>query len=80
MKARRQIGAWHVAWMRGAFRGGRARPRNPVDQPANPKPDGATRGAGARTAANVALRAGAGQIQGPGLPLFAAGGMVPQSV
>jgi len=45
MKARRQIGARHVAWMRGAYRGGRARPRNPEDQPANPEPDGATRAA-----------------------------------
>ena len=48
MKARRQIGARHVAWMRGAYRGGQARPRNPEDQPANPEPDGATRAARAR--------------------------------
>ena len=49
MKARRQIGARHVAWMRGAFRGGTARPNQRVGQPANPQPDGATRGAGALT-------------------------------
>ena len=48
MKARRQIGARHVAWMRGAFRGGQARPKNPVAQPANPEPDGATRATRAR--------------------------------
>jgi hypothetical protein len=33
--------------MRGA-RGGQARRRKPVDQPANPEPDGATRGTRAR--------------------------------
>jgi hypothetical protein len=65
--------------MRGAFRGGQARRNNPVDQPAKPKADGATRAARARTLPNVALDASALQIQGPGFPLFAAGGMVPQS-
>ena len=35
--------------MRGAFRGGQARPRNPVDQPANLEPDGATQATRART-------------------------------
>ena len=49
MKARRQIGARHVAWMRGAFLDGRARPNQQVGQPANPEADGATRGAGALT-------------------------------
>ena len=49
MKARRQIGARHVAWMRGAFLDGRARPNQQVGQPANPAADGATRGAGALT-------------------------------
>ena len=50
MKARRrrQIGARHVAWMRGAFRGGQARPRNSAVQPANQEPDDATRSARAR--------------------------------
>jgi hypothetical protein len=47
-RQRRQVGARHVAWMRGAFRGGQARPRNSVAQPANPEPDGATRAARAR--------------------------------
>jgi hypothetical protein len=36
------------AWMRGAFRGCQARRRKPLEQPANPEPDGATRGAWAR--------------------------------
>jgi hypothetical protein len=58
MKARRQIGARHVAWMRGAFRGGQARPRNPVDQPANPEPDGATRATRARTGSAPCMAAG----------------------
>jgi hypothetical protein len=49
MKARRQIGARHVAWMRGAYLGGRGRPNHRVGQPANPEPDGATRGTGAQT-------------------------------
>ena len=55
MKARRrrQIGARHVAWMRGAFRGSTARPRNSVPQPANPEPDGATRAARARNSGVV---------------------------
>ena len=48
MKARRQIGARHVAWMRGAFRGKTARPRNQVAQLTNPEPDGATRATRAR--------------------------------
>ncbi len=78
--SKRQIGARHVAWMRGAFRGGRARSGNPVGQPANPEPDGATRAARARTGPNVASNSGAVRIQGPGFLLFAAGGMVPQSV
>ena len=51
MKARRQIGARHIAWVRGAFRGGQARLRQPVDQPANAEPDGATRDTRARRAA-----------------------------
>ena len=49
MKARRQIGARHVAWMRGAFLDGRACPNQQVGQPTNPEADGATRGAGALT-------------------------------
>jgi hypothetical protein len=32
----------------GAFGGRTARPRNSVAQPANPEPDGATQGSGAR--------------------------------
>ena len=51
MNARRQIGARHVAGVRGAFRGGQARLRRRVDQPANPEPAGATRGTQARMAA-----------------------------
>jgi hypothetical protein len=58
MKARRQIGARHIARMRGAFRGGQARPRNPVDQPANPEPDGATRATRARTGSAPCMAAG----------------------
>lgn len=60
MKARRrrQIGARHVARMRGAFRGGQARPKNPVDQPANPEPDGATRATWARTGSARCTAAG----------------------
>ena len=48
MKARRQIGARHIAWVRGAFRGGWARPGRRVGQPANPEADGATRATWAR--------------------------------
>jgi hypothetical protein len=51
MKAKRQVGGRYVAWVRGAFRGGQARLRQPVDQPANPEPDGATRGTRASTVA-----------------------------
>ena len=84
MKARRrrQIGARHVAWMRGAFRGGQARPKNSVAQPANPEPDGATRAARARTSgAPCAIRGFAtpGRFQGPDLEAAAAGRMAAQS-
>jgi hypothetical protein len=48
MKARRQIGARHIAWVRGAFRGGWARPRRQVAPVANPEADGATRATWAR--------------------------------
>ena len=58
MKARRQIGARHVAWMRGAFRGGQARPRNPVEQPANLEPEDATQGTRARTGSAPCMAAG----------------------
>ena len=74
MKDQRQIGARHIARMRGAFRGGRVRLRLSVGHPANPEPDDATRGAGARTGPNVAADPSLEQIQGPGFPLFAAGG------
>jgi hypothetical protein len=43
VKAKRQIGGRYLARSRGAFRGGQARLRQPVDQPANPEADGATR-------------------------------------
>jgi hypothetical protein len=49
VKARRQIGARHVAWVRGAFRGGRLRLGQRVGQPANLGADGLTRGTGALT-------------------------------
>ena len=58
MKGQRQIGARHIAWMRGAFRGGQARPRSLVDQPANPEPAGATRGTQARTGGVPGMAAG----------------------
>ena len=58
MKARRQIGARHIARMRGAFRGGQARPTNAVVQPANPEPDGATRATRARTGSATCVAAG----------------------
>jgi hypothetical protein len=71
MKARRQIGARHVAWMRGAYGGGQARPRNPEDQPANPEPDGATRATRARNGG--VPRVAAGHFQGPDFRGGAAG-------
>ena len=43
MKARRQVGARHIARARGAFRGGDVRPSRKVVPMANPDPDGATR-------------------------------------
>ena len=49
MKARRQIGARHVAWVRGAFRVGRLRMGQRVGEPANLVADGLTRGTGAQT-------------------------------
>ena len=63
MKARRrrQIGARHVAWMRGAFRGGEARRKNSVVQTANPEPDGATRAARARNSGVQCARSLASQ-------------------
>jgi hypothetical protein len=45
---RRQIGGRFLARERGAFCGGQARLRRRVGLPANPEPDGATRGTGAR--------------------------------
>jgi hypothetical protein len=44
--------------MRGAFRGGQARPSQPVDQPANPEPDGATQATRARTGGGPRMAAG----------------------
>lgn len=41
-RQRRQIGARHIARMRGAFRGDTARPANTVVKPADQEPDGAT--------------------------------------
>ena len=54
MKAKRQIGGRYLARERGAFRGGQARLRQPVDQPANPEADGATRATWARKGGLVA--------------------------
>ena len=53
MKARRQIGARHIAWVRGAFRGGWACPRRQVAPVANPEADGATRATRTRTGGHV---------------------------
>ena len=44
--------------MRGAYRGGQARPRNPEDQPANLEPDGATRATRARNGGVPRVAAG----------------------
>ena len=49
MKARRQIGARHVAWMRGAYGGGQVRPKVGAGPTSQPEPDGATWGTGALT-------------------------------
>jgi hypothetical protein len=49
VKAGRQIGGRYLARVRGAFRGGQARLKRAADEPANPEPDGATRGTTART-------------------------------
>ncbi len=67
MKARRrrQIGARHVAWMRGAFRGGQAHPRNVVAQPANLEPDGATQGTRARNGGVPCASSRASRTPGP---------------
>ncbi len=53
MKVRRQIGGRYLARVRGAFRGGQARPRQPVDQPDNPETDGATRATRVRPGVNL---------------------------
>lgn len=66
MKARRQIGARYLARMRGAFRGGQVRPREPVDQPANPEPDRATWGTWARKSSR--FRSKPGRESNVGLP------------
>jgi len=57
-RQRRQIGARHVAWMRGAFRGGQARSANSVAQPANLELDGAARATRARTGSAPCMAAG----------------------
>ncbi len=57
MKDRRQIGGRYLARVRGAFRGGQACRRLPVDQPADPEADGATGATPARTVASDAKRA-----------------------
>jgi len=62
MKARRQVGARHIARARGAFRGGDVRPSRKVARMANPEPDGATQ-------ASWALR---GRKEFPLLPPVAA--------
>jgi hypothetical protein len=65
-RQRRQIGARHVAWMRGAFRGDTARPRNSVVQPANPEPDGATGSTRARNSGVPCASSRVSQTPGPG--------------
>jgi hypothetical protein len=55
VKAKRQIGGRYLARARGAFRGGQARLRRPVDQPANPEADGATRATWARKGGRVTV-------------------------
>ncbi len=50
MKARRQVGARHIARARGAFRGGDVRLSPKVEPVANPEPDGATQASWARRA------------------------------
>ena len=66
MKARRQIGARHIARMRGAFRGGTARPANTVVKPANQEQDGATRSAQARNSGVPCATSGASRTPGQG--------------
>src|ERR1035437_8631696 len=69
-----------LARVRGEFRGGQARLRQPVDQPANPEADGATRATRAPTG-GIARETGApDEIVGPPWPLLAAGGPVAQSL
>ncbi len=80
MKDRRQIGARHLARVRGAFRGGEGRVKQPVGHPADTEADGATRATGARTGGQTSRQTQAGQILGPAFPLFTAGGMVAQSL
>jgi hypothetical protein len=55
---RRQVGGRYLARARGAFRGGQARPWRRVGVPANPEPDGATRGTGAQTVAGSRVSQG----------------------
>lgn len=78
MKDRRQIGARHIARMRGAFRGGWARPRRRLGHGVDPEAGGATWASGRERGANVAPDAARGQILGPGFWKTAAGGQVAQ--
>jgi hypothetical protein len=80
MKDRRQIGARHIARMRGAFRGGWARPRRRVGHGVDPEADGATWAPVRERGANVAPDAARRQILGPDFPLSAAGGQAAQSL
>jgi hypothetical protein len=63
---RRQIGGRYLARARGAFRGGQARPRRWVGQPADPEPNGATRGTGARKGGRLWRKPG--RMSNVGLP------------
>ena len=68
MKARRQVGARHIARARGAFRGGDVRPSPKVEPVANPEPDGATQASWARRARKefpLLPPVAAATIQGP---------------
>ena len=80
MKDRRQIGARHLARVRGAFRGGEGRVTQPMGHPSNTEADGATPATGARTGGQTSRQTQSDQILGPPWRLSTAGGMVAQSL
>lgn len=80
MKDRRQIGGRYLARARGAFRGGQARRRLPVNQPADPEADVATGATPARTSGIRRQTGTPDRILGPPWALSAAGGMVPKGL